>query len=360
MKSAAISYLHCYDAIKKREKRRISTVVFAVFFTLCAVISPKTVSGAVMGAAEKFVRSALPVMLPFAVASGVLVKSGFGEMCRKAVGLPFRALLGIDGVFVAPFVLGAVAGFPIGAKTVCELYCRRACTREEAERALAICSNPGIGFTVAGVGGVLWNDMRFGVMAWIACLLASVTVGVIKKRDNAVNRRGLEFSDDKVGMEFEADLSEEQKEFSVSKAVTEAIREGANTMLAVVVFVAFFNAVSSIFRGFTVCLGMDAPWFDALINSFFEFSSGVNALSSVPFFGFGFGQLFYIDGALIAQVFTVAALAWSGVSVHMQTAGFTASCGLSMGKYYCGKLLSTVVAPLFFLLTEFVFRCIEL
>jgi len=340
------------------EKKRLLTVAFAVMFTVCATVFPKTVAEAVTSAAVGFARAALPVMLPFTVASGMLIKSGFGSVCERTVGRCFKRCFGISGSLAAPFVLGAVAGFPVGARTVTEMYKRGECGRNEAERALGLCSNPGFGFTVAGVGGVMWGDTRFGLYLWISCLLSSLAVGVLskrKKRNDTVNLRNLNsFIAESNGVDTIESEAEGQTDFSAFRIVAEAITEAAHALLSVLVFVVFFRTISAVLLEITACLPFFAQynggWWGAVLTAFLEFSSGALEISSASFPQVFLPIPFAYDGSLIPRLLTVATLAWSGVSVHMQTVGFTVSCGIKMSEYYRFKMFVALVAPLWFLL----------
>jgi hypothetical protein len=145
--------------------------------------------------------------------------------------------------------------------------------------------------------------------------------------------------------------------FSISEAVVEAVCDAAISVLKVFAFVVFFNAVSAIIWGFTAWLPFfdteAVPWLYSLQLSFFEFSSGVSGIASTELPCIAFLASFGLDGVGLARLLTVVALAWSGMSVHMQTAGFAASCGLSLRRYYIGKRLSVCASVLFYVLISF-------
>ena len=326
---------------------RIFLMVCSAFFTAFAVISPQSVLSSVSASAEAFVKRAMPSVLLFSIASGMLMLCGFGEVCERFLGRAFRRLLGIGGAMAAPFILGAVAGFPVGAKAVCELYSRGGCSRTEAERGLALCSNPGLGFTVAGVGGAIWGDLRFGWTAWAVCLLSSLLTDRVKNGIDAVNPTVLREKDG-----FRS--CEHGDEFSVSKTVTDSVVNGALTVLKVFGFVTFFNALASVLWGFTALIPFfdlsERPWLKAIAVSVLEFSSGVSEIASVSFPRLGPSVFFSVSGIRVARALTVAALSWSGFSVHMQAAGFTASYGFSMREYYRCKTASALLSPVLYLL----------
>ena len=348
LKSAVITDRVGHSLKMRWVNGKVAVVTFAVVFTACAIVFSDVILGAATEAAKRFALNALSSVLLFTIASDMLVKSGFGEVCKRVSGKLFPSMLGLNGGFAAPFIIGAVAGYPLGVKTVCDLYRRGACSKREAESALALCSVPGLGFTVAFVGGVLWDDIRFGIAAWVSCLIGAVAVGVfggivLKKEGGSV------------GNEHDGGGAEAGSEFSVAEVLIESVGDAATTVLRVFGFVVFFNAVAAVLWGFTAWSGIledgASASVQAITVSFFEFSSGVSQLVTCRFPSVCFFSRICIDGADIARGLTVAVLAWSGMSVHMQSWGFTASCGLSARKYYIGKAASVFISVCFYALT---------
>ena len=329
-------------------KGRVAVVFFAVIFTAYAIVIPDVIFGAATEAARRFALNALSSVLLFTTASSMLVKSGFGEVCKKVTGRVFLRFFGLNGGFAAPFIIGAVSGYPLGVKTVCELYRRGECGKWEAESAMAFCSVPGLGFTIAFVGGVLWGDIRFGICAWVSCLMGAVAVGVLGGR--WLKRRGC--SD---GTHVVIGDGAEGGDFSAVAVIIESVWDAAVTALRVFAFVVFFNAVAAVLWGFTAWFGVldggATAFIKAVTVSFFEFSSGVSRIADCALPSVCFFSRFYIDGAVVLRGLTVAVLAWSGVSVHMQSHGYIASCGLSARRYYIGKAASVLLSVFFYALT---------
>ena len=355
LKGAVLLYPSAVKTEKRVDFGRYFLALIALVIAVYTVISPKTAIGEVTVAAVGFARNVLPVMFPFAVATGLLIRSGAGEICGRILEKPFRRAFGLSGAIAAPFLIGMIAGFPIGAKAVCDTYGRGTCGKGEAERALALCANPGFGFTVAGVGYAMWGDLRFGALLWVSCVLSSVAVGVVGNAIDAVNRK--EKGEDGREARRENSYSEGsaydggERSFSLLLTVTETVAESALTMLRVMAFVVFFKLISGIITGFTALLPFfslgDGGLVSAAITAFFEFSSGVSEIAAAGLSSAADGNIWGFGGGTLSRLLTASALAWSGVSVHMQTAGFTAPSGISMREYYRGKAASAFLAPLF-------------
>ena len=298
-------------------------------------------------------------MLLFSVATGMLVKCGFGNLCKKIAKKPFKALFSLDGSLCAAFILGAIGGFPLGAKTVCELYREDECPKDDAERALALCSNPGLGFTVAGIGEAMLGNTAIGLKMWLSCLAASVIIAILSTRNNAANPPKTPKNSEKNDAETisqKPPVSSTEKR-SNAQIVTDSISDSSLSLVKICAFVVIFKTLSSIFLGITASLPitgyLSAPLPAALIACVFEFSSGIQTLIKAFLTPVAL-SLPYIKTVQPLHLLITATLAWSGVSVHMQTSAFTASNGLKLKNYYLQKLSSTLLSPLCFLAISYI------
>ena len=238
----------------------------------------------------------------------------------------------------------------MGAKTVCELYKEGNCTKEEAEKALPLCSNPGIGFTVAGVGETLLGSTSVGVKLWLSCLVSSLAVSILKSRKHTVKSRELP----------QKTTKEPQKLTQLRTAtetVIESVSESAASMLKVCGFVVIFKTVSAVFLEITASLPLfhqvSSPAFSALTTCVFEFSSGIFNLTQAVSDQLTLCLPFTYPVPLL-HLLTATTLAWSGISVHMQTTAFASSNNLTLKTYYPQKLLSAVLTPLCFILLSYI------
>ena len=244
----------------------------------------------------------------------------------------------------------------MGAKTVCELYREDECPKEDAERALALCSNPGLGFTVAGIGEAMLGNTAIGLKMWLSCLVASVIIAILSTRNNAVNHANIPRNSEKSDIKNPSQKTPVEKRTN-TQIVTDSISDSSLSLVKICAFVVIFKTLSSIFLGITASLPitgyLSAPLPAALIACVFEFSSGIQTLIKA-FITPVTLSLPYIKTVQPLHLLITATLAWSGVSVHMQTSAFTASNGLKLKNYYLQKLSSTLLSPLCFLAISYI------
>ena len=95
--------------------------------------------------------SVIPALFPFLAVSGLLTALDAGA--SPALG-PLARLLGCSRAGARAFLLGLTGSYPVGARTVAQLYRRGGISRREACRLLLFSNNCGPAFilVVAGLG----------------------------------------------------------------------------------------------------------------------------------------------------------------------------------------------------------------
>ena len=120
----------------------------------------------------------IPALFPFMVVSDVFVKSGGADTLGALFAAPMRVLFGISGAGAVAAMLGALCGFPIGARCAVSLFDKGKITQDECERLIAISSSPSSAFLISAVGISLFGSRAFGRALYLATLAASLTVGI--------------------------------------------------------------------------------------------------------------------------------------------------------------------------------------
>lgn len=273
-------------------------------------------------------RAVIPALFPFMALSEMIVQSGACDLAGRAFERPFSRLFKISGSGVCPVFLGALCGFPIGAKTAVSLYEQGWLNRDETERLIAFSNLTGPAFVVGGVGAILWKSTAFGIALYIIQILSAITVGLLLARTRPKSPA------DSGGKS--APLLP-PKPPALSRLIAEGVSRAALALLPVCGYVVFFSAVSRVvsvlLSGITenaVALGF--------VYTLLEVGSGSAMAAAV-------GAQDIVKGAALAAF----AVGWSGLSVHFQTLHFAAKCGLSLKRYFYGKLLSGVLSTFFVL-----------
>lgn len=238
-------------------------------------------------------QSLLPALFPFFVAVSWAANCGLFHTLRS-LGIPTSA---------AVFFLGALGGYPLGARTVGEAYRGGLLTKQEAECLLACCNNAGPAFILVVVGQNVFHSAAAGLSLWGIHLFTAFLLSRIfcrRQQEKACTPPSTA---------------------SPAAAFITAVGSAAETMVRLCAFVVFFTVVMHLLSSL---LGGVPP----LLAGFLELTVGVTALAPHRL---GF--------ALAA-----AMLGWGGVSVHCQAAAVLSDTDLSLRHYLLGKALQGLLS----------------
>lgn len=268
---------------------------------------------------ELCVKTVIPSLFPFMVISDLLVSFGVGEGIGKLFKKPM-SLFSVSGAGSSAVILGALCGFPVGARTAVGLYDSGKITKKECEHLLTFSNNPSAAFVISSVGVSLYSNHKVGIAFLCLTLTSSLAVGYVMKhciysKSERISRRDEVFEVPSAG--------------SGVRAFTEAITSSATAMLNVCAYVIFFaslvgvlgNVLSSFGVGEEIC---------AILYALFEMSSGVSAASA-------------LTNSAAGLVLTASALGWSGISVHCQVASMCDGRELDLKPYFIAKALQGMI-----------------
>lgn len=85
----------------------------------------------------------VPVLFPFMILSGIVVRQNLTESISAALSPLLTPLFHISANGIYCLLVGFLCGFPMGARTVAQLYARQALSKREAAQLLAFCNNIG-------------------------------------------------------------------------------------------------------------------------------------------------------------------------------------------------------------------------
>ena len=318
------------DMPKKRKGRlSIGILTLAAFFLiLCSsdVAIEYMKKGLLLCA-----RTVIPSLFPFMVISELVVSSGIGARISRLFARPMRWLFGVGEAGAAAYLLGLVCGFPIGARTAVSMYDCKIVTKQELERLLTFCNNPGSAFVISAVGISLFGNKKIGIALYVCVILSSLAIGFVGKY----------FLGYKKGAGASSTLII-PTDFSV-KTITDAVHSSAISMLTVCAYVVFFSA-------FVGCIGALLSRFSlpreviACVFGFFELSSGVGAAAQV-------------GDRLRAVILCALFVGWSGLSVGFQIMSVASGRNISFKSFFIAKAAQGILCALFMgIAVKFVLR----
>ena len=303
----------------QHSKKAFVIAFFIILFAFLILFQGDAVTKSVKDALSLCTSSLIPSLFPYLVLSELVVSSGAAEQLGSFFCKPFKTLFGISGDGASAFLLGALCGFPIGARSAVLLYKNQKISKKEAEHLLCFCNNTGAGFLIAGVGASFFGSRHLGVLLYITQLLSALIIGLLtrpifKDQSNIMHK------------------SEKANKITAVKLFTESIGSATQGMLSVCGYVIFFSGLigglCSLFKAFA------SPLFCTVISGFLEISSGARSCAAISG---------VIGSNIVICTLCAAFVGWSGVSVHAQTASICNDSGLSLTPYIISKLLHGVL-----------------
>jgi hypothetical protein len=280
---------------KKHTLLFLTTGLLVTFLSL-----GQRIGEAVLGALLLVGGRIIPSLFPFLVLSGILVAACDGlslpgeRLFSRVFGLPHEAY--------PAFFLGALCGFPIGARCTADLFRRGSLTREEAAQCAALSANSGPAFAVAAIGGNFFGSDGLGWLLYVTQILSAILLGFLLRAKGQKTAR--------------ADLPRDA-EFSLDLA--SILGRATLSMLNIAGCVIFFAALSVL-----PSLLLPRP-VAALLCAVLEVTGGAAAAAALPL---GYG--------LPIAAF---ALSFSGVCVLLQSSAELVPLGISTRPLILRKLL---------------------
>ena len=248
-------------------------------------------------------RSVIPALFPYFVVSGLFISLGFADGVGRRLEPLTRRLFGVGGAGASAFFLGLLGGYPVGGRTVGQLYRAGRLSKDEAERLLAFCNNAGPSFILGVVGVGCFGSLRTGIYLYLVHAFSAVLVGILFRKKAPVSGQKVRYS----------------ATFEPTAAFVRAVGEAAEGMVRLCGFVVFFLVILALITDLT---GLNHP----VLLGLAELTTGVTALEGRP------GDL----------VWAAALLGWGGLSVHGQTAAVLSDTDLGLGRYFLGKILQAI------------------
>lgn len=274
----------------------------------------------------------IPSLFPFFVLSSLLVSLGFAALLGRCLKRFMWPLFRLNAPCATALVLGAVGGYPVGARITAQLYEDRLCSRADALRLSAFSNNCGPAFLFSVAGWGIFSSKAAGFLLLGTHLAAALLVGLL-------------FRYYPVSDEGRTVLPVPASKKSFSAVFPDCVKDSFSSTLNVCAFVILFSVILRL----STCSGL-LPWLatqlslllptsfppalcQSLIAGIFELSIAIYSLA----------DLSSLPSALPLAAFI---LGWGGFSVHCQALPFLTRCVDSFRPYFLGKFLQGIVAAI--------------
>lgn len=298
----------------------LSLALFAAFL-LCPAACAEGVHDGLSLAAGR----ALPALVPFFLASGLLVRTDFAETFGRLLARPLARLYRLPPAAASAVLLGLTGGYPVGAATAAALLEQGALSREEAARVNLFCNCASPGFCIGLVGLGVFGSARTGAVLYGIHALSALLAGLLTARGGSPQRLPPK------GM-----LPARAPREGFAAAFCAAVQQAAATSLTVTAFLTVFSILLRLLAPVLAPI----PYGQALAGVI-ELTNGLDRLTALPL----------SRGGLVTLASFL--LGFGGLAVHFQVRALAAPQDLPMAGFTAAKLLHGAIAAL---LTALVFR----
>ena len=128
-----------------------------MMFLLCGgillfVLFPEVVNRGAKTGLLLWFHTVLPALLPFMILSTFMVKENITGVVSRVAAPVFCRLFGVSRAGCYPVVIGLLSGYPVGARTVAQVYKQGLISRGEAQYILSFCNNASPMFVMEYIG----------------------------------------------------------------------------------------------------------------------------------------------------------------------------------------------------------------
>lgn len=156
-----------------------SLLCILIVFCLFLIISqPEIYVKSAFDGISLWATTVLPALLPFFFLTALLSSLGVTRIIAKLFEKPCKFLFNTGGASAYAFIMSLLSGYPVGAKTVCDLFSANIIDKDEATRCSTFCSTSGPLFIIGSVGFAMFNSKTAGFLILTAHLLSAVLCGI--------------------------------------------------------------------------------------------------------------------------------------------------------------------------------------
>ncbi len=301
-------------------------VFFYIIFIGILLIFPEiTVSYAYQGLVQWATRM-VPTLFPFMMISSMMIYTGIDMYLVKLLRPVLQPLFPCTSNGLYAIFMGFLCGFPMGAKSSCDLRKNKKITKTEAEYLLSFCNNIGPTYFLGVVFPILqvcgYNQkipFLFGI--YMIPLIYGIILGRIQKKSSKSH-------DEMENLE----PLEPPKGIAITTALRVSCFNSIQSILLLGGYVTFVNA----FRIIPDIMGVSSKA-SAIVGSFLEIIHGIPGIYVNT----------HISPAWKA-FWIMVSLSFSGICCMLQTSSIIIEEELSMKKYIYHKSIITGISAMYY------------
>ncbi len=228
---------------------------------VCLLISPEKYGKCITDGISLWAVCVLPATFPFLFLTAVFTKLSLFDGLAKKLSPLFSKVFRVSGAGGCAAILSALSGYPVGARSVLDLYENGRIGKEERFRAACLASTTGPMFLVGAVGSGMFSSPALGWLM-LACHFTAVwsVCFVLKFFGKAPRPAEVLLKHD-------------------GNTLYDSLYNSVISILCVGGAIALFNAFSEMLLSVLPHL---PPFFEGAVRGLMEMTAGCKAFASVP------------------------------------------------------------------------------
>lgn len=317
-----------------------------IFLPLAACLSAALLimrpDAALLGAREgleRFYTLILPALLPFFICADLLRQSGLLFAAGKALDRPMRVLFRLGGECGAAYLIGAVSGYPAGARLAGQLYAEGRLSLDETERLCLFSNLCGPLFVSGAVAVGILGDTRLAAPLIIAHQLGAWFVAIVHARlfpgnsnpTSSTQASKMIMRDKQSSLAFGTLMGNSAYDAMLVMLKVCAITVFFTVLLRVFGSLGIIRLLSDLFAQLLSIFNLPPSLGESLVTGLFEMTAACQLVA-------GTRSTLLLQSAFCAAFFT-----FGGLSVVMQTLAFAP---VRASRFMIAKLVHSVFSAL--------------
>lgn len=157
----------------------IALTMLIFFFLFCMILRPEKFIAQGLNGISAWAFNVLPSVFPFMFFTRTLSSLNImSKLCRPFSGLS-KFCFKTPPISVYAFMMAIFSGYPVGTKTVADLYLQGKISKEDAFKMTSFCSTSGPMFIVGAVGIGMFKSAAIGYILFLSHVIGAMLNGII-------------------------------------------------------------------------------------------------------------------------------------------------------------------------------------
>ncbi len=317
------------------KKYIIAIGVISVIFTL--LLTPTVCIEAAKDGLLLWFNKVLPSLLPFIILINILSQLNIMKGISRLSSPITKKIWGLPGSSLFVFIMGFIAGYPMGAKVIKQLIDTKTLSPKEGEKLLCFTNNCGPLFIIGTIGTLMLKSPSSGYFLLAVHILSALLISLIFSCYNARASVGCPLSHTRTYL----------SPIIFSHLLNDAVKNAMDTIVYIGGYIIFFSVIAKIINSSPLTINilslnlipnLSPPLVLGALTGLFELSNGASMICQLSFKG---------PYALALVAFMIG---FGGLCVHFQTAYILEGSGLSLMPYILAKTMQGILSFILFCL----------